>query len=87
MAWCRGIAKPVAQYLAKGYCFLMRIISKKKLRDSWKCHSHSQAPLPRNEQEYEQALEKLNRLIDEVGTEENHPLLAKRFNVSLAVFV
>ena len=43
--------------------------------------------MPRNEQEYEQALEKLNRLIDEVGTEENHPLLAKRFNVSLAVFV
>ena len=43
--------------------------------------------MPRNEQEYEQALEKLNRLIDEVGTEENHPLLAKRFNGSPAVFV
>ena len=29
----------------------------------------------RNEQEYEQAIERLNDLIDEIGTNEQHPLL------------
>jgi HTH-type transcriptional regulator/antitoxin HigA len=28
----------------------------------------------RNEQEYDQAVERLNRLLDEVGTDEQHPL-------------
>ncbi len=28
----------------------------------------------RNEQEYEQAIERLNDLIDEIGTNEQHPL-------------
>jgi HTH-type transcriptional regulator/antitoxin HigA len=35
---------------------------------------HQKLPLPHNDREYRQLVKQLDRLIDEVGEDENHPL-------------
>ena len=47
-------------------------IFSKEIKDSWK---HISPLLTiRNEREYDAAVERMNELLDEIGTDENHPL-------------
>jgi len=53
----------------------MHVISKKALNQFWEWYPDSKNALSiYNEEEYDIAIERLNNLIDEVGTNERHPL-------------
>ncbi|MEK6300054.1 MAG: transcriptional regulator [Acidobacteriota bacterium] len=47
-------------------------ISTKQLQDQWA--RVRRIPTIRNEREYDQAVKRLNNLLDEIGTDERHPL-------------
>ena len=47
-------------------------VSTKELQDNWA--SIRRILTIRNEREYDQAVKRLNRLLDEIGTDERHPL-------------
>lgn len=47
-------------------------VSTKELQDNWA--SMRRILTIRNEREYDQAVKRLNRLLDEIGTNEKHPL-------------